>query len=84
LYRFLDDRLVHGNEGDWRLRVYSVTEDGERFWIQTEAVGSAVYPVLLRVDSMADPLDTVAAIESWLSVTSPRDNHVIEIAARAH
>ena len=81
LYRFLDNRVVHAEEGDWQIQVY-VTEDGQRIWIQTAAVGETVCPVLLRVDSLADPLDTVAALESWLAV--PSDNHVIDIMPRAH
>ena len=84
VYRFLDDRVVHAREGDWRIRVYSVLEDGERLWVQTAAIGSSVCSVLLRVESLADPMDTVAAIESWLSVPQFDENHVIDVSATKH
>ena len=29
LYRFLDNRVVHGRQGNWRICVYSVVEAGE-------------------------------------------------------
>jgi hypothetical protein len=83
LYRSLDNQVVHAREGDWRIRVYSVVEDGHELWLQTSAIGSDVYSVLLRVDPQAEPTDAFAALESWLSGPLASDNRVIDVPAGA-
>ena len=74
LYRFLDNRVVHGRQGNWRVCVYSVVEAGEQLWVQTAVIGPAVHSVLLRARQSTEPGDALFTLESWLSVAQDRED----------
>jgi hypothetical protein len=77
LFAELDNLEIAAGGGQWRVEVFSISDQEDHRWIQLIVRGSAEHMITLRLLPGARLEDAVPALSDWLSAAD-HDSHIID------
>jgi hypothetical protein len=67
LFDALDGRIVRASTGEWRVEIYSVSDDRQTRWVQLGLGGDPAFCLTMRLNPDADSAYALNVLTSWLT-----------------